>query len=64
MESEEEVRERLTDFNHRLEEVIGENFNGEISYEQNELFKRYERDRRKLIEKHNEEITQLKVKIL
>jgi hypothetical protein len=29
-----------------------------------ELFKKYERDRRQLIEKYNEEITQLKMKIL
>jgi hypothetical protein len=29
-----------------------------------ELYRRMERDRRLLIEKHNEEITQLKVKIL
>ena len=59
-----DVKERLTDFNHRLEELIGgEGTSMEINGE-GEMYKRYERDRRRLIEKHNEEITQLKVKIL
>lgn len=60
-----ELKERLTDFNQRLEEVIGEHFSGDLALNgQSELFKKYERDRRQLIEKYNEEITQLKLKIL
>jgi hypothetical protein len=33
-EGQEEVRERLTDFNAKLEEVIGSTFNGDLTHEQ------------------------------
>ena len=81
-EQQEEVRERLTDFNTKLEEIIGDHINGDTHHayyqnktsysngnslqfnNQSDAFKKYERDRRQLIERHNEEIAQLKVKIL
>ena len=61
------MKERLADFNHRLDELIGHStFTAELSSEQasSDLFKKYERDRRKLIERHNEEISQLKLQLL
>lgn len=58
------VNQRLADFHKKLEEVISENLVVDYSLTGDELYRRMERDRRLLIEKHNEEITQLKVKIL
>jgi hypothetical protein len=58
------VHQRLSDFHKKLEEVISENLVVDYSLTGDELFRRMERDRRLLIEKHNEEITQLKVRIL
>jgi hypothetical protein len=54
-----EVKQRLNDFNKKLEEIIGEHLPN-IS---NELYNQYERDRKLLIEKHKEETAQLKAKI-
>jgi len=54
-----DVKQRLSDFNKKLEEIIGE----QLPNISNELYNQYERDRKLLIEKHNEEITQLKAKI-
>jgi hypothetical protein len=49
-EPKKEVRERLTDFNQKLESVIGEQFAlDQVNSGHSEMYKKYERDRRLLI---------------
>jgi len=46
------VKERLNNFNQRLEEIIGEHFSGELPDISDELYKQFERERIMLIDKH------------
>lgn len=58
------VNQRLNDFHKKLEEVISEHQLVDYNLTGDELYRRMERERRLLIEKHNEEVSQLKVRIL
>lgn len=59
------IQKRLNDFNEKLEILLGEEgrLSEEVENRGSELYKKFERERRALIERHNEEVSQLKVRI-